>query len=48
MNFNIIRINFIISGTLKQIEALEIRIEPLIKDCPTFSSRTIPIMAEHL
>jgi hypothetical protein len=39
--------SFTISGTEKQ-EALEVRIGPLIKDCITFSSRTVPIVTGHL
>jgi hypothetical protein len=39
---------FTIIGTVKQREALEIRIGPLINDCATFSSRTVPTMAGNL
>jgi hypothetical protein len=33
---------------VKQREASEVKIEHLIKDCATFSSRTIPTVAKHL
>jgi hypothetical protein len=39
---------FTISGIVKQGEALNIRIGPLIKDCAAFFSRTVPTMAGHL
>jgi hypothetical protein len=42
MNFNTTR------GIVKQGEALEVRIGPLIKDCATFSSHTVPTVAGHL
>jgi hypothetical protein len=39
---------FAITGTIKQGEVSEIRIGPLINDCATFSSRTIPTVVGHL
>jgi hypothetical protein len=51
MNLNMIEMGlsiFTINMTVKQEEALEVRIKPLIKDCATFSSRTVPTMARHL
>jgi hypothetical protein len=33
---------------MKQEEASEVRIGPLINDCATFSSCIVPIMARHL
>ena len=39
---------FTISKTIKQGEALEVRIGPLIKNCATFSSCTVLIVVKHL
>jgi hypothetical protein len=38
--------NFIINGTIKQGEASEVRIGPLIKDCATFFNCTVPTVAD--
>jgi hypothetical protein len=48
MNFNTTRIHSYISETIKQGEASEVRIGPLIKDCATFFSRTVPTMVGYL
>jgi hypothetical protein len=47
-NLILLESSFNISETIKQREAWEVRIGPLIKDWATFSSSTIPIMIRHL